>query len=160
MPTARIDAVTALNCWISAARSTFSSASDPRRQVSSIRRQLYAQLRTTPFWRILQPAEPLSRKVAEDRSQGRHGDMPFRQHRKPLAGRVIAPVGELRAHGEDAADQVVGRRQSDDETADAVGDDMDRLAGKRTVRVPQDGVKIQVSPIQPGRLKAGAIRRA
>ncbi|MNN39499.1 hypothetical protein D3C81_1535380 [compost metagenome] len=66
---------------------------------------------------------------------------------------VVAPVGELRADGHQATDQMPGRSQPRRTAAKAVADHIDRLPRKFTLRALEHRLEIQRSPIAPGSLK-------
>ncbi|CAJ9575309.1 Uncharacterised protein [Burkholderia pseudomallei] len=108
--------------------------------------------------RVLHPAEPLGRNVAEHAREHRHRDMPFGQHPQPMRARVIAPVRILRADRERAPHDRIRRREPEHHAADAVRDDVHRLARARARRVLQHRIAIETAPVEPGRMKTGERR--
>ena len=149
---ARIGAVTAA---MVATRGSVPSAGAPR---ASKRGPMKLQSRTTP--RGVSSSQPSRRpKVAQAGGQDRHGQVPFGQHAQPAFRRVVAPVGVLRPHGEDAPQAMAGRRQPGHETANAVRGHVHRLAGKLAPGIGQHRLEILLAPVHPGRLEAAHRRR-
>jgi hypothetical protein len=80
--------------------------------------------------------------------------MPFYEHSQPGMSGVITPVSVLGAYGKDSANEMIGLGKAEHKTTGAMCDDINWLAGKRTLGVPYDRVKIQVSPINPRSIEA------
>ncbi|MNP28791.1 hypothetical protein D3C76_1217830 [compost metagenome] len=98
---------------------------------------------------IFHPAQALAGKITERPRQQRHHHMPFAQQPPALVGRIIAPVGELRAYHQHPPHLAGRRRQAHCATAETVAHDIHRLAGERLRGVRQHGFEIQLAPIAP-----------
>ncbi|CAM2152745.1 hypothetical protein PT2222_290061 [Paraburkholderia tropica] len=109
--------------------------------------------------RVFHPAKPRRRNIAAQMREHGHRDVPLEPHREAAARRVIAPVGVLRAHREDAAHVAVRRREPEREAADAVRDHVDRLARKRYARVAQRGLAVAFAPLEPAGVERGEVGR-
>ena len=80
--------------------------------------------------------------------------MPFAEHAPALFGGVIAPVGELRADGDQPSDDLPGLTEPRRATAKTVADHIDRLTGKLPLCAFEHRFEIQRAPVCPRGFKA------
>lgn len=85
--------------------------------------------------------------------------MPLAEQLPALVGRVVAPVGELRANHHDPTDLASRRCQAYCTTAETVPHHVHRLTWEMRCRMRQHGFKIQPAPVAPGGLETTQRRR-
>lgn len=77
------------------------------------------------------------------------GHVPAQEHGAARGRRIVAPVGVLGPHGEDAPHAVRGLGQPDHEAPGGVADHVDRLAGESPGNVLQHTLEIVLPPVDP-----------
>ena len=108
---------------------------------------------------ILQPGQPTPRKVAPQRRQRRHGEMPFQQQCHALPRRVIPPPCVLRADRQHPVNALCPPREAGKKAADAVAHD-DQGPAIPLGHERQRSREIPLAPVPPAIAAAPQIRRA